>query len=146
MREINLIVIHCSATRENQDVPAKNIEQAHRDRGYLRAGYHYYIRRNGTMNRMRPLAMVGAHAAGHNVNSIGICYEGGLDTHGRPRDTRTQIQRYVMRNLVRALLSQFPNAAVRGHRDLSPDLNKNGVIEENEYMKQCPCFDVLTEL
>ncbi|MDE6348025.1 MAG: N-acetylmuramoyl-L-alanine amidase, partial [Bacteroides sp.] len=104
-------------------------------------------RRDGTTVRTRPLELVGAHVQGYNKHSIGICYEGGLDAQGRPKDTRTPEQRTVLRLLVAQLLRRFKgNVRVCGHRDLSPDLNGNGTVEPNEWLKACPCFDVSTEL
>jgi len=94
----------------------------------------------------RPLSRIGAHAKGYNRSSIGICYEGGLDKNGKPKDTRTPEQRAALRLLVNELLARFPGCKVCGHRDLSPDLNRNGRIEPHEWTKQCPCFDVATEL
>jgi hypothetical protein len=85
---------------------------------------------------------IGAHAKGHNQNSIGICYEGGLDCHGHPADTRTEWQIHSMRVLILALLRDYPGCRVCGHRDLSPDLNGNGEIEPEEWIKACPCFEV----
>ena len=86
-----------------------------------------------------------AHAKGHNATSIGICYEGGLDARGRPKDTRTEWQVHSMRVLVKTLLKQYPGSRVCGHRDLSPDLNANGEIEPEEWIKQCPCFNVIED-
>ena len=88
----------------------------------------------------RPVENIGAHAKGHNATSIGICYEGGLDARGCPKDTRTEWQVHSMRVLVKTLLKQYPGSRVCGHRDLSPDLNANGEIEPEEWIKQCPCF------
>ena len=77
---------------------------------------------------------------------IGICYVGGLDKDGRPADTRTDAQRTALIRLVKALRLVFPGVKqVLGHRDTSPDLNGDGVISPNEYMKACPCFDVQKE-
>ena len=83
-----------------------------------------------------------------NANSIGVCYEGGLDEYGRPADARTPFQRHSLRVLVLLLLKDYLSARLCGHRDLSPDLNHNGEIEPEEWVKQCPCFDatiILTE-
>lgn len=93
----------------------------------------------------RPLERIGAHAKGFNAHSIGICYEGGLDCRGRPADTRTPAQRATLRQLVGQLQEKFPGCRVCGHRDLSPDLNGNGEIEPEEWIKQCPCFEVAKE-
>jgi hypothetical protein len=48
--------------------------------------------------------------------------------------------------LVSALLRNFPEARAVGHRDLSPDLNGDGVISPEKWLKACPCFDVKTAL
>ncbi|CAK7014236.1 MAG: hypothetical protein BACD_01110 [Bacteroides rodentium] len=146
MRKIDYIVVHCSATREGCTLTPEALEAEHRRRGFRTTGYHYYIRRDGTTVPTRPLELAGAHAKGYNKHSIGICYEGGLDTAGRPKDTRTPEQRSALRLLVHQLLQQFRNARVCGHRDLSPDLDGDGTVEPREWVKQCPCFDVAKEL
>lgn len=146
MRSINLIVVHCSATRANRALTTEELETIHRCRGFRGIGYHYYIRRDGSVVNTRPLELVGAHAKGHNAHSIGLCYEGGLDCNGKPADTRTPEQRSALRLLVYQLLKRFRNSYVCGHRDLSPDLNRNGEIEPEEWIKECPCFEVKKEL
>ncbi len=146
MRRIDYLVLHCSATREGQELPPEALERAHRLRGFNGTGYHYYIRRDGTTVGTRPLKLVGAHVKGYNKYSIGICYEGGLDAQGHACDTRTAQQRTALRALVARLLRRFPQARVCGHRDLSADLNGNGRVEPHEWLKQCPCFDVATQL
>lgn len=100
-----------------------------------------YIRKNGDIKSTRPIEKVGAHAKGFNRESIGICYEGGLDSKGRPKDTRTEWQKHSLRVLVLTLLKDYPECRVCGHRDLSPDRNENGEIEPEEWVKACPCFD-----
>lgn len=129
MRKIDLIVIHCSATRADRDFTEEDLEVCHRRRGFNGVGYQ----------------RIGAHAKGHNLNSIGICYEGGLDCHGRPADTRTEWQIHSMNVLILTLLRDYPGCRICGHRDLSPDLNGNGEIEPEEWVKACPCFDVTKE-
>ena len=96
MRKIDLIVIHCSATRADRDFTEEDLEVCHRRRGFNGVGYHFYIRKNGSIKTTREIERIGAHAKGHNLNSIGICYEGGLDCHGRPADTRTEWQIHSM--------------------------------------------------
>lgn len=146
MRPIKWIVVHCSATREGQELPPDTLDAMHRARGFSGTGYHYYIRRDGEVVETRPLAQIGAHTKGYNNHSIGICYEGGLTADGTPADTRTEDQRTVLRLLVGQLRRKFPGALVVGHRDLSPDLDGDGQVEPHEWLKQCPCFDVATEL
>ncbi len=145
MRIINLIVVHCSATRGDSTLSPEALDLMHRRRGFNGTGYHYYIRKDGTLHLTRSLERIGAHVKGFNTHSIGICYEGGLDCRGRPADTRTPAQRSTLRQLVGQLQEKFPGCRVCGHRDLSPDLNGNGEIEPEEWIKQCPCFDVAKE-
>ena len=145
MRTINLIVVHCSATREDKSFTEHDLDVCHRRRGFNGVGYHFYIRKNGDIKSTRPLERIGAHSRGFNRESIGICYEGGLDAHGCPADTRTPEQRAALRLLVHQLLETFPGSRVCGHRDLSPDRNGNGEIEPEEWIKACPCFEVKAE-
>lgn len=125
MRKIDLIVIHCSATREDRTFTEQDLEECHRQRGFNGTGYHFYIRKDGKIVTTRPLEQVGAHAKGYNAHSIGVCYEGGLDSHGKPKDTRTEWQKHSMKVLVRVLLKDYPGSQVWGHRDLSPAPNNN---------------------
>lgn len=141
MREINLIVVHCSATRADRDFTENDLEVCHRHRGFNGAGYHFYIRKNGDIKNTRPLEKPGAHALGYNAHSIGICYEGGLDVRYRPADTRTEWQKHSLRVLIRTLLMDYPGCRVCGHRDLSPDRNGDGRISPEEWVKECPCFE-----
>ena len=146
MREINLIVVHCSATRADRDFTENDLEVCHRHRGFNGAGYHFYIRKNGDIKNTRPLEKPGAHALGYNAHSIGICYEGGLDVRYRPADTRTEWQKNSLRVLIRTLLMDYPGCRVCGHRDLSPDRNGDGRISPEEWVKECPCFEVTSKL
>ena len=146
MREIDLIVVHCSATRADRDFTENDLEVCHRHRGFNGAGYHFYIRKNGDIKNTRPLEKPGAHALGYNAHSIGICYEGGLDVRYRPADTRTEWQKHSLRVLIRTLLMDYPGCRVCGHRDLSPDRNGDGRISPEEWVKECPCFEVTSKL
>lgn len=131
MRHINEIIIHCSATMPGIDTSAAQIAEYHRLVGFETIGYHYVIRLDGTLEQGRPVNRIGAHCKGHNANSIGICYIGGLNAHGKPRDTRTDAQRWTMRKLLLSLLKRFPDARIHGHRDFAN--------------KACPCFDATAE-
>ena len=142
MRKIDLIVIHCSATREDRTFTEQDLEVCHRRRGFNGTGYHFYIRKNGDVKATRPIEKIGAHVRGFNLNSLGICYEGGLDCQGKAKDTRTEAQKQSLKALVGKLLKDYPGSRVCGHRDLSPDLNGNGEIEPEEWVKECPCFEV----
>ena len=146
MRIITLIIIHCSATPQGVSLSFEDCRHDHIfHRNFRDIGYHFYLTRDGEIHRGRPLDKIGAHCQGHNRHSIGICYEGGLDARGNPKDTRTPEQRSALHLLVYQLLQQFRNARVCGHRDLSPDLDGDGTVEPWEWVKQCPCFEVSKE-
>ena len=107
---------------------AAQIDTWHRQRGFhLGIGYHYVIRRDGSIEKGRPEWLIGAHCMNHNAHSIGICYEGGLDIRGDPADTRTEAQKVAMRQLLEDLHERYPRALILGHHDLNPH-------------KACPCI------
>lgn len=141
-KNIKRIAIHCTATREGQDVDAATIKRWHLARGWNDIGYHFVIRLDGTIERGRPEQTPGSHVQGFNTGSIGVVYVGGLDSQGKAKDTRTDAQKAAMAGLVRSLLQRYSGADVLGHRDHSPDKDGDGVIERHEWLKECPCFDV----
>lgn len=146
MRKITLIVVHCTASRCTGTLTPAALDTEHRRRGFTGCGYHYYITRDGEIHPMRAVPKIGAHAKGFNSYSIGIAYEGGLDAAGQPADTRTAEQKKSLISLLRHLKETYPDITdIVGHRDLSPDLNHNGKIEPNEWIKICPCFDASAE-
>jgi N-acetylmuramoyl-L-alanine amidase len=143
MRKIVGIVIHCSATREGQVITAADIEKMHRARGFAGIGYHRFHRLDGTVEQGRPDAVPGAHVQNHNMDTLGICYAGGLDKNGKPKDTRTQAQKASLKADIIRYRKLYPGIQwVKGHRDLSPDKNKNGKIDRWEWLKECPCFSI----
>ena len=134
MRKITLIVVHCSAVRPDQTSSAAQIDSWHRKERHwkLGIGYHYVVRRDGTIEPGRPEEQIGAHCLNHNAHSIGFCYEGGLDIRGQPADTRTAEQKQAMRQLLEELHGRYPRALIVGHHDLNPG-------------KPCPCYDAARE-
>ena len=145
-RKVTDVVIHCSATTEGKDFRARDIDLWHKKRGFRKIGYHFVVDIDGGIEQGRPLREVGAHVKDHNAHSIGICYIGGLDKDGKEKDTRTDGQKASLLFLVKALKAAIPTISkVAGHRDYSPDLNGNGVIDPNERIKSCPCFDAIEE-
>lgn len=124
------IVVHCSATQNLLKYTWKDIDAMHRAKGWACIGYHFVIRTDGTIERGRPIESIGAHAKGHNDESIGICLIGGIDSKGHSVDNFTQAQKDSLRELVGYLKdTYYPDAEVLGHRDLGAK-------------KDCPCFDV----
>lgn len=131
MRKITAIVLHYSATYPDQDFGVADIRKMHLARGFRDVGYHYVIKRDGTIQCGRPEGEVGAHVSGHNGDTLGICCIGGLErTTGANvgLDNRTDAQKQSTIRLVRELLARYPGAEVVGHRDLGAT--------------QCPGFDV----
>ena len=131
---VSFIIIHCSATRETQDYTPEQLKRDHMARGFIDVGYHFYIRKDGTVTQHRKLDEVGAHCRPFNRCSIGICYEGGLDTKGKTKDTRTIAQRGSLVKLLIELKQKFPKAAIRGHNEMP-----------GATIKECPCFRPSTE-
>jgi N-acetylmuramoyl-L-alanine amidase len=122
------IIIHCSATKEGKNFTVNQIHNMHLQRGFSGIGYNYYIDLNGDIWEGRAEECVGAHTTNHNSISVGICYCGGLDSNGKPKDTRTPLQLAAMIWLCRMLHKKYPNATFHGHKEFAN--------------KACPCFDV----
>ena len=145
MRDIDYIVVHCSATSFGKDLDVEDIDRMHKRRGWSGVGYNYVVKLDGTIQNGRPLEKIPAHVKGFNRNSIGICYIGGLDENGKPSDTRTDKQKEALLFKLLTLKRLFPYAKIVGHRDLSPDRDGDGVVERHEWLKACPCFDAAEE-
>lgn len=162
-RAITTIVIHCAASVNGVSLArlgasdafngigktaAQVIDGWHKNRGFNRnvtfrrtfnpqlfhIGYHYIIDTDGTVETGRARDEVGAHAQGHNSDSLGICLVGSSKF--------TLEQWAALADTVTDLLKLYPTARVCGHRDLSRDLNGDGHVSRNEWTKLCPGFDV----
>ena len=137
MRDIDKIILHCSATREGQDFDVATIRKWHTDpkseggRGWSDIGYHYLIRNDehGTIELGRPIQRQGAHVRGENETSIGIVYIGGVDKDLKAKDTMTDVQEKSFLKLVEAIRLIFGNIPVFGHNDFTNQ-------------KACPSFKV----
>lgn len=123
------IVIHCAETFADMDIGAAEIDRWHRERGWRSIGYHYVIRRNGNVEEGRPENQPGAHVAGHNTGSLGICLVGGKARGNENPCNFTRQQWAALENLIRILTIEYPNAEVVGHTDLDSS-------------KSCPTFNV----
>jgi len=132
MRLVKEIIIDCSATREEQQVSVDTIRDWHLAKGWNDIGYHFYIDLDGTINKGRDIDKMGAHCKGHNRNSIGICYCGGVKTDGKtPKDTRTQKQKDSLLNVLKTLKAMYPEAVIYSHNEFAN--------------KACPSFDATEE-
>lgn len=119
------------------DIGKKEIDQWHRQRGFFNAetglaiGYHFVIRRDGTIEEGRPVSVVGAHTQGHNSNSIGICLVGGVKADRKTAECNfTEDQWFALENLLRELMADYK-------------LKPSQIHGHNEFAKKdCPCFNV----
>ena len=91
----------------------EDINRWHLGNGWTGIGYHYYIRKDGSVYRGRPEWAIGAHAVGHNDRSIGICCEGAYMT-----ETMPAAQLAALRALLREVMGRYPAAALRRHKDV----------------------------
>lgn len=132
-QSVRYLILHCSATHSRRDYTVEQLLRDHKARGFRTIGYHFYIRRDGSVSQHRRLLETGAHCRPFNRCSIGICYEGGIDERGRPADTRTPEQNERLTRLLMKLMRLFPDAKIRGHRDMPGSVPK-----------ACPCFDAQT--
>jgi N-acetyl-anhydromuramyl-L-alanine amidase AmpD len=144
-RNITHIVLHCTATVEGRHHTIADVARWHQQRGWRSVGYHYLVQLDGTVEAGRPEHIAGAHVAGHNSTTIGVAYVGGLGRDTKPKDTRTPKQKAALLKLLRELRGRYPKSVIVGHRDFSKDLNRDGVISPNEWMKACPSFDAKGE-
>jgi N-acetyl-anhydromuramyl-L-alanine amidase AmpD len=136
------IVIHCSATAPDSDIGVDEIDSWHKARGWSGVGYHAVIRRDGQVEFGRHFDEPGAHVQGQNFRSVGVCLVGGVNEEGEAEENFTEEQMESLEYTVRFLRLAYPDATVLGHRDLSDDVDGDGVVEEWEWVKDCPCFDV----
>lgn len=143
LKAIKYLVVHCSASSpKNPAISILDIDRMHKQRGFSCVGYHFFIKRDGTIEKGRPDTVAGAHVEGFNMVSLGICMAGGIDEKGKAENNFTPPQFASLAALIKQLEVTYPTAKTLGHRDLSPDKNKDGVISPSEWMKDCPCFDV----
>lgn len=129
MKPILFLTIHCAATPEGRDVKAATISQWDVAK-FGQVSYHHVVELDGTAVRTLADDRRGAHVGGANTGNLGICYVGGVDANGKPKDTRTPAQRATLKRLVAEYRARYPGIVVRGHRDW-PKVNK-----------ACPSFDV----
>lgn len=117
-RDITEIICHCSRdTAKSDHIDIKAIDRRHRLEQRLSVGYHFLIKRCGTMQAGRPVAQPGLHTRGRNKTSIAICLVGGVDAAGKPQENFTNNQMASLKDLIQQLLALYPSAEVKGHRD-----------------------------
>lgn len=138
-RKIDKLVIHCTATPADMDIGVKEVRKWHMDKGWADIGYHFLIRRDGTVEKGRDAETPGAHVEGHNRFSLGVSMAGGCERRGKGGplyavNNFTPAQFEALRLLVASLWKKYPTIKITcGHRDLNPG-------------KECPSFSVKDKL
>lgn len=159
MRKIKRIVLHSTSGWNNQSTQSiKNYWK--NDLGWKQVGYHKLISDDGTIENLAPLSSVTNGVAGYNSDSVHICYKGGLvstskDKNGKTiykyGDTRSEAQKQSFFTAIKQVIDELrehqdvDDIVILGHRDLSPDLNNDGKIEQREWIKVCPTFNAIDE-
>ena len=113
------------------NIGAPEIRKWHKAKGWDDIGYHYVIRRDGKVERGRREDAIGAHVAGFNSTSIGVCMVGGVSEKDftKSENNFTKEQFAALEKLMSSLVKKYPKALVRGHRDFP------------KVAKACPSFD-----
>jgi N-acetylmuramoyl-L-alanine amidase len=135
MRDLNRVILHCSATPEGREVSVETIREWHTDppprgRGWSDIGYHYVIHLNGKIELGRPIEVQGAHTSGENEDSIGICYIGGVNAANEPKDTMTVPQEIAFVEIVKSLRLIFGKLSIHGHNEFSTKACPSFLVEE----------------
>ena len=130
-QDVKWLVVHCSASRCNRPFTVERLIETGRQR-FGQPSYHYYVRRNGCVVPILPESVQGVHAVGYNHCSIAVCYEGGLDENGNAADTRTELQKASLYELLKQLRRDYPQARIIGHYELGAK-------------KNCPCYPASKE-
>ena len=122
------IFVHCSATKPEMDIGVETIRMWHKQQGWLDVGYHFIIKRDGTVEEGRPVNVVGSHVKDWNSRSVGVCLVGGINAKGQFEANFTPAQMNSLRNKLEELMRQYPDAALMAHHSVAA--------------KACPSFDV----
>ncbi len=144
MRKITHIAVHCTATQQKTTSIA-SLKAHWSALGWKKPGYHYVVMPSGKVEQLLDESQVSNGVQGYNSCLINVAYVGGIDNNGKAVDNRTEAQKAALYFLLEQLRFRYPQAVIQGHRDFSPDLNQDGKITSNEFIKQCPCFDARAE-
>lgn len=142
-RNIKYIAVHCTAGSQIQTV--ESLCREFKRKGWKNPGYHYVVATDGKIHQLLDEEKVSNGVKGYNSVTVNVAYMGGIDNNGKAVDNRTEEQKKSLLQLLRILRKRYPDAVIQGHRDFSPDLNKDGKISHDEFIKMCPCFDAKQE-
>ena len=123
------IVIHCTQTPKDMEVDVEKVTQWHKDRGFDTIGYHYLIKRDGTLQVGRDEDAVGAHAVAVNGTSIGVALVGGGTADMGWENNFESVQFETLKSIILRLKDKYNIEKIIGHYQV-------------DGKKECPSFDV----
>lgn len=145
MRDIKYIFVHCTASYQSNTTEA-SLRAEFKAKGWSQVGYHWVVKTDGNIIKLLDEQYIANGVKGYNSNAIHIAWIGGIDkTHPKGIDNRTPAQKVALYDLVAKVKARYPKAKILGHRDISPDLNHNGIVDPWERIKECPCFNAMVE-
>lgn len=148
MRKITRIFVHCTASWQNSTT-VESLNAEFKKKGWRNSGYHWVIFPSGKIVQMLGEDLVANGVKDYNSHSIHVAWVGGIKYDDNKKimsyDNRTPNQKQSLFDLLTKLKLRYRDAQIMGHRDISPDLNHNGVIDPWERIKDCPCFDAMVE-
>lgn len=149
-KDISTIFIHCTAGFGSID----SIKKFWKTLGWSSPGYHLIIDLNGVINQIQSFTLYSNGVKGQNAKAINISYIGGVEKTNvkKAKDTRTPEQKKAILKAIEIAIKWIEatggskkNLQIKGHRDASPDQNKDGIIASWERIKECPSFDAIPE-
>lgn len=148
MRQIKRIFVHCTASWQ-RTTTVESLRKEFKDKGWKSPGYHWVVFPDGRLVGMQDEALPANGVKGYNQESIHVAWVGGIGYNKEKKvvaaDNRTLEQKAALFDLLTKLKLKYRDAVIMGHRDISPDLNHNGVVDPWERIKECPCFDAMVE-
>ena len=125
----DIIVIHCTQTPADMDFGVEKVIQWHKNRGFDTIGYHYLIKRDGTLQVGRDEDVTGAHAVQVNGTSIGVALVGGGTVDMGWENNFEPVQFETLKSIIIKLKDKYNIEKIIGHYQVDDK-------------KKCPSFDV----
>ena len=158
MRAITRIFIHCTASWQ-LTTSVQSLKAEFKAKGWKYPGYHWVVFPDGKVVQMLAEELIANGVKKYNDHSIHVAWVGGIkhyeywnnEGHHTDRDkivsvdNRTSEQKLALFDLLVKIKLRYKDAFILGHRDISPDLNHNGVVDAWERIKDCPCYDAMEE-
>lgn len=158
MRRIDRIFVHCTASWQ-ESTTVESLKAEFKRNGWKNPGYHYVIFPSGRIEKLMDEDKISNGVKGYNATAINVAWVGGIayeyqdptkTVKGSKQkvitiDNRTDKQKLALFDLLTKLKLRYKSAMIMGHRDISPDLNHNGIIDPWERIKECPCFNAMVE-